>query len=67
MKFKNNEQSKCFYQTVFRLLYCTGLRVGEVSNLKVDDVDLENNIVYVRSGKETFLEWYHLNLHLVLG
>ena len=51
MKFKNNEQSKCFYQTVFRLLYCTGLRVGEVSNLKVDDVDLENNIVYVRSGK----------------
>ena len=57
MKFKNNEQSKCFYQTVFRLLYCTGLRVGEVSNLKVDDVDFKESDTYFfespRGGKRS--------------
>lgn len=43
--------SKLFYQTIIRLLYCTGLRLGEALNLKCDDVDLENNIITVNNGK----------------
>lgn len=51
LKFKNNLKLTLFYQTLFRLLYCTGLRIGEALNLKIDDVDLENNIITIHSGK----------------
>lgn len=50
-KFYRNQQLVIFYQTIFRLLYCTGLRLGEALNLKVEDVDLENNIIHIYSGK----------------
>ncbi len=33
---------------VFRLLYCCGMRVGEVVNLTVGDVDLHAGILFVR-------------------
>jgi integrase/recombinase XerD len=36
---------------VFRLLYGCGLRVGEVLNLRVRDVDLDQGILTVRQGK----------------
>lgn len=43
---------KLFYQTVFRLLYCTGMRIGEVTALRPEDVDLVNNVITVHHGKE---------------
>lgn len=44
--------SRIFHQTIIRLLYGTGMRISEVLNLKVEDVDLTNNhlIVYESKG-----------------
>ena len=36
---------------VFRLLYGCGFRVGEVVNLRIDDVDLNQGVLTVREGK----------------
>ncbi len=36
---------------IMRLLYATGLRVSECVNLKIADLELKNNIAWVRSGK----------------
>ena len=41
-----------FLQTIYRLLYATGMRVGEALNLNVDDVDLNNDIITVHNGKD---------------
>ncbi len=39
------------YETVFALLYGLGLRVGEVSRLKVGDADLARNLLFIRETK----------------
>ena len=39
------------YHTIFALLYGLGLRVGEVSRLKVADVDLERRLLVIRETK----------------
>ena len=39
------------YKMIFALLYCLGLRVGEVSRLCRKDVDLENQLLMVRQTK----------------
>ncbi len=36
---------------IMRLLYATGLRVSECVNLKTSDMELKNNIAWVRAGK----------------
>lgn len=36
---------------ILRLLYCCGLRVGEVVNIKVGDVDFERNLILLRVTK----------------
>lgn len=36
---------------IITLLYCTGMRVGEVTNLKMDEVDLENQLIYINTAK----------------
>jgi integrase/recombinase XerD len=38
-------------RTMMELAYVTGMRRGEVSNLKLEDVDLGNKLVYVRQSK----------------
>ena len=43
--------SRLFYQTLIRLLYCTGLRLGEALELKISDIDFTDNIIIVNSGK----------------
>jgi site-specific recombinase XerD len=39
------------YETVFALLYGLGLRVGEAARLKVGDVDLNRNTLFIRETK----------------
>ncbi len=36
---------------VFQTLYLTGLRISEFLNLRIQDVDLENKLIYVKLGK----------------
>ena len=35
----------------FTMLYCTGMRHGEIINLKVQDVDISQGIIYIREAK----------------
>ena len=35
----------------FTMLYCTGMRHGEIINLKVEDVDIFQKIIYIREAK----------------
>lgn len=39
------------YATIIGLLWVTGMRIGEVVRLKVQDVDTSNDILYVRQTK----------------
>jgi integrase/recombinase XerD len=38
-------------RTIFELMYSSGLRVSEVSNLKVKDIDFEGRMIFIRQGK----------------
>ncbi len=40
------------YLLIFELLISTGARKSEILNLKVNDVDLENNLIKINRGKE---------------
>jgi integrase/recombinase XerD len=39
------------YVTLISLLYCTGLRISEALKLTVNDVDLEDGVLFVRESK----------------
>jgi len=36
---------------IFTMLYCTGMRISEVTNLKIQDVDLEQRIIHINHAK----------------
>ncbi len=40
-----------FYPVFFRLLYATGMRVGEAIFLRINDVDFDNNTILIRKPK----------------
>ena len=40
------------FKTIFMLAYGTGLRIGEIANLRVEDVDSKKMRIFVREGKE---------------
>ena len=39
------------YKTIFMLVYGTGLRIGEVANLRIEDIDSKRMRIFVRKGK----------------
>ena len=39
------------YKTIFMLAYGSGLRIGEIVNLRVEDIDSKNMRIFVREGK----------------
>ena len=39
------------YRTIFMLVYGAGLRIGEIANLRVQDIDSKNMRIFVREGK----------------
>ena len=43
---------RLFYRVIYRLLYATGMRVSEALTLRVEDIDLENDIITIRDGKD---------------
>lgn len=47
----HNPHFRIFFQTILRLLYCTGLRISEALELKQESVDFENNLLIVNSSK----------------
>lgn len=41
------------FPMLFRVLYCTGLRLGEALNLRLEDVDMGNGFLHIRKPKNT--------------
>ena len=39
------------FKTIFMLAYGSGLRIGEIANLRVEDIDNKNMRIFVREGK----------------
>lgn len=39
------------YKTIFMLIYGSGLRISEATNLRIEDVDSKNMRLFVRNGK----------------
>jgi site-specific recombinase XerD len=42
---------KPLIKLVLQTLYYTGMRIGELENLKLKDIDFENNIIHIKDGK----------------
>jgi len=38
-------------RTILEILYTTGMRATELCNLKIEDIDYENNIIHIHAGK----------------
>ena len=53
----NNPHYRLFFQTVIRLLYCTGLRISEALSLKIDDIDFKNDLSLYITAKAMFPGW----------
>lgn len=39
------------HKMIIQVLYCSGLRVSELRNLKIKDIDFERKTIFVKSGK----------------
>ena len=39
------------YKTIFMLIYGTGLRISEATNIRIEDIDSKNMRLFVRNGK----------------
>ena len=39
------------YKTIFMMIYGTGLRISEATNLRVEDIDSKNMRLFIRNGK----------------
>ena len=39
------------YATIISLLWVTGMRIGEVINLKLEDIDITNGIIHIKQTK----------------
>ena len=39
------------FKTIFMLAYGSGLRIGEIANLRVEDIDSKNMRIFIREGK----------------
>lgn len=48
---RNPRTGMFFLPVLYRLLYATGIRIGEALSLSVNDVDLKNNYLKVRDSK----------------
>lgn len=48
---RHRRQDFSRFPTAIRLLYSTGLRVGEVANLTWQDVDFDSGVIKIRQGK----------------
>jgi len=50
-KAKSSKNLDLIVPLVFRLLYGCGMRISEVLNLKISDVDTENALIYISKSK----------------
>ena len=46
-----NSSENIKHQIIIEILYSSGLRLSELLNLRIEDIDFENNLIRVRQGK----------------
>ena len=46
-----NACENCEYKTIFMIIYGSGLRISEATNLRVEDIDSKNMRLFIRNGK----------------
>lgn len=53
LRFHNIQPTLCLFSmpTLFRVLYATGIRIGEALNLNIEDVNLEKGTILIRKSK----------------
>jgi integrase len=49
--FRVIEDSSLSHKIMLKLLFYTGLRVSELVNIKVSDIDIKNNKIFINQGK----------------
>lgn len=57
--FMTEKEAKIIFHTVekpiiklaLQTLYYTGMRIGELTELKIKDIDFKNNVIHIKSGK----------------
>lgn len=49
--YRYNYYRKTIYPLIIKILYQTGMRLGEVLSLKINDYDIENGILYIKDPK----------------
>ncbi len=49
--YRYNYYRKTIYPLIIKILYQTGMRIGEVLSLKINDYDIENGILYIKDPK----------------
>lgn len=53
-KLRNLRESKKRKEALFELMLSTGLRVGEIANLKIEDINFEKRKIHVSEGKTEY-------------
>lgn len=48
------EKFKMRKEALFELMICAGMRVGEIANLKIEDIDFINRTVHIAEGKTEY-------------
>ena len=61
---KNNKNELLIY-TCISILYCCGLRIGELTNLKLKDFDIYKKILTIKNGKNNVTRLIPLTEELV--
>ena len=49
--YRYNYYRKTIYPLIIKIIYQTGMRIGEVLSLKINDYDIENGILYIKDPK----------------
>lgn len=47
----SSRNTHIFYPVIFRMLYCTGMRISEALNLRMQDVDIKNMTIHIINPK----------------
>lgn len=68
-----DEAQNIQHQIMLRLLFYTAIRVGELTRIEMEDVDLPSNKIYINQGKGSkdryvlFPDWFRLTLQTYLA
>lgn len=63
--YPNNVYKNAVINSIFKLLYCTGMRVSECLNIKIKDIDFNNNTIKISDSKNNESRFVVINETLI--